>query len=171
MYLGSLGACSSSPRIGSNTKADVVDIVMGIMFLRQTTAPTGGTRTSVPLTFGIPYFTISLSFNILLTLMIVIRLILHTRNLRTATGITEIGGLCRAIIVMLIESCALYAVVSLLVIGPWVTGNHVADLFVSILTQTQVCALLRLQSSHRLANMMTNWTGHRPIAHHPTSRE
>ena len=87
---------------------------------------------------AIPYFSISLSLNIILTLMIVIRLILHTRNTRTALGIAGIGGLCKTIITMLIESCALYAVSSLLVIGPWGAGDRITNFFLFILPETQV---------------------------------
>ena len=72
--------------------------------------------------------------------MIVIRLVLHARNTRTALGITGIGGLSRAIIIMLVESCALYAVSSLSVIGPLGAENSASNLFLPILAQTQVCA-------------------------------
>ena len=45
---------------------------------------------------GLAYLSISLSLNVLLTLMIVIRLILHARNARVAMGITGGGGFCQA---------------------------------------------------------------------------
>ena len=61
---------------------------------------------------ALPYFSISLSLNVLLTLMIVIRLILHTRNIRAAMGIAGSGRLSKAIVTMLIESCALYCELS-----------------------------------------------------------
>ena len=106
---------------------------MGVMFVCQTA--TGGVGWSI-----IPYLSISLSLNTLLTLMIVTRLILYTRNTRNALGITGIGGLCKTIVVMLIESCALYAVSSVLVIGPLGAADSVANLFMATLAQTQVCA-------------------------------
>ena len=96
---------------------------------------------------GLPYFSISLSLNVLLTLMIVIRLILHTRSVRTAMGISGIGGLSNAIITMLIESCALYAVSSLLVLGPWSAVNSSVEIFLPILAETQVRIFSRLRFS------------------------
>ena len=93
---------------------------------------------------AIPYFSISLSLNVLLTLMIVTRLILLTKNTRTALGITGVGGLCKAIVAMLIESCALYAVSSLMVIGPWAARNRITNFFLFILPEAQVRAFLRL---------------------------
>ena len=91
---------------------------------------------------GFPYFSISLSLNTLLTLMIVIRLIRHARNTRTAMGISGMGGVSKTIITMLVESCALYAVTSLLVIGTWDANNPVGPgFFLSVLPETQVRTL------------------------------
>ena len=105
---------------------------MGIMFVYQTAAGSAGWSI-------LPYLSISLSLNTLLTIVIVVRLILHARNTRNALGITGIGGLCKAIIAMLVESCALYALSSLLVIGPLGAENYASNTFLTILGQTQVC--------------------------------
>ena len=110
---------------------------MGIALMYQSTKD-GLTYTTM--WSGFPYYSISLSLNILLTLMIVVRLILHIRNIRTALEGTGIGGLCKAIITILIESCVLYAVSSLLVIGPWGASNPITYVFLPILDQTQVRA-------------------------------
>ena len=88
------------------------------------------------------YLSISTSLNVLLTFMIVIRLILHTRNIRNAMGISGVGGMCNAISTMLIESCALYAMNSLLVIIPLAIKNYIMDIFFPILAETQVRAFL-----------------------------
>ena len=72
--------------------------------------------------------------------MISIRLVLHARSIRTAVGITGIGRLCNAVVTMLIESCVIYAVSSLLVIGPRAAENPITNVFVAILPETQVRA-------------------------------
>ena len=91
--------------------------------------------------YGRPYLSISVSLNVLLTLMIVTRLALHIRNIRTAIGTPAgIGGSYRTVITMLIESSALYAVSSLLVIAPPLNIRYPADIFLPVLAQTQVCA-------------------------------
>ena len=89
---------------------------------------------------GLSYFSISLSLNVLLTLMIVIRLILHTRSIRTTMGISGIGGSSKAIVIILVESGALFAVSLLLVIGPWgsSTNDYTVGNFLPILSETQV---------------------------------
>ena len=129
---------------------------MGIVLVYQNAEVDGSTWS------GLPYYSISISLDVLLTLMIVIRLALHTRNVRNTMGIAGIGGLSKAIITMLIESCALYAVSSLLVLGPLGARNTAEAIFVPILTETQVCASPRLRSSGRPSDMMTDWIGDRP---------
>jgi len=91
--------------------------------------------------FSLSYLWISLSLNVLLTLMIVIRLVLHSRNIRIAMGAPSgFTGLYKTVITMLIESSAIYTASSLLFLGPWGSGNHIADMFLSILAEIQVCA-------------------------------
>jgi hypothetical protein len=64
--------------------------------------------------FGISYYPISMALNILLTLMIVIRLMLHSRYFLSAVGAPAgTGGLYKTTITLLIESSALYTLVSL----------------------------------------------------------
>ena len=121
--------------------------------------------------FKVSYLAISLSLNTFLTLMIVIRLILHTRRIRGSIGINGIGGFCRATVTMLIESSALYAVSSLLVLGPWGVGNGASDIFIPILYEIQVRAFPCPRSPYRLFNAMSDWSGHRSSVHHQPSRE
>ena len=95
----------------------------------------------------IPYISISLSLNVLLTLMIAVRLVLHGRNVRAATGLrARIGGLYKTIVTMLIESSALFAVCSLLVIIPRSVDSPATNLFFPIFAVTQVRIFPPLQS-------------------------
>ena len=45
----------------------------------------------------------SVSLNIFLTLIIIIRLVLHVRNIRAAMGTAGIGGLCKSIVTILMS--------------------------------------------------------------------
>ena len=138
---------------------------MGVLLVYQSAQLVGKVWSAVP------WFSISLSLNILLTLMIVVRLILHARNIRTGMGGTGIGGLCKAIVTMLVESCALYAVSSVLVIGPWSAQATIGNTFLSILPEIQVRAFPRSRHSSGFSDMAVDWSGHRPIACHPASRQ
>ena len=139
--------------------ANFVDIAMGIVLVYQNAEVDGGVWS------GLPYYSISISLDILLTLMIITRLILHTRNVRTALGLRGVGGLSKAIITMLIESCALYAVSSLLVLGPLSVRNDASVIFVPILSETQVGAF-GPRSSDRLFNVTMHLTGYCPTTCH-----
>ena len=123
---------------------------MGIVVVYQT-AQLSGNIWAV-----LPYFSISLSFNVLLTLMIVIRLIFHAKTVRNAMGMAGVGGLCKAIITMLVESCALYAVNSVLFIGLWSARNSAENIFLPILTETQVRAFLRPSYPDMPSDVATN---------------
>jgi len=118
---------------------------MGIMLL--VSEGLGWRRFSITTTvdFGLPYLSISVSLNVLLTAMIVIRLALHSKTVISTRGAASRIGLYRTIITMLIESSALYAVNSLLLIGLWGAGNHTADTFLPILAEIQVRFFLRLE--------------------------
>ena len=125
-------------------RANNIDVAMGILLIYQASRPDSGIWNTLSVEFGLPYFSISIALNILLTLMIVIRLVLYGRNIHAAMGTPPgIGGLYKAVVAMLIESSALYAVNSLLFVGPWGAKNHAADIFLPILAQTQVRTLLR----------------------------
>jgi len=106
--------------------------------------------------FGIPYLSISVSLNVLLTLMIIIRLVLHGRNVRAAAGSAAgISELCKEVSTVLVESCALFAVSSLVVVGALVvfgtsdnpdislSGGYTVDIFFPILVETQVRTFTR----------------------------
>ena len=76
--------------------------------------------------------------------MIVVRLVLHRRNIQNAMGASfETSGLYKSIISMLIESCALYAGSFLAYVVTWpltsLCGNLVFT-FQPILGQTEVRA-------------------------------
>ena len=85
-----------------------------------------------------PYLSVSVSLNVLLTLMIVIWLILHARNVHTTMWMNGIGGLYKTIITMLIESCVIFTVSSVLVLVPMGIGNPAYHIFMPILCEAQV---------------------------------
>jgi hypothetical protein len=93
---------------------------------------------------GISYFSISLSLNVLLTLMIVTRLILHSRNIRKAMGARDrpVGSYLGTIVTILVESSSLYAISFVLFIGPWRANNSIQYVFFPILAEVQVRTIL-----------------------------
>jgi len=128
--------------------ANVINIAMGIVILASHSCGWGNVR------FILPHLSISVSLNVLLTLMIVIRLILHGRNVRAAIGSpTGMSRLCKTVVTMLIESSALYAVNSLLLIGLWAAGNPASGIFLPTISQSQVSSSPQPQAPDRLSNV------------------
>lgn len=135
----------------------LASLVIGIMLTCYQTLQAGSSAwASMAIELGTPYYAISFSLNALLTLMIVTRLILHTRKLRSAAGgSARTAGLYRAVISMFVDSSALYAVAFILFIGPWSVGSWATDVFFPILAAAQVIApfLITLRVANRSALM------------------
>ena len=110
------------------------------MWIFQTSHPDGDFWQLTAPNLGLVYFSISLSLNVLLTVMIVTRLVLHNRtmirNLVGARG--TVSGLRSVVITLLIESCALNAVGSLLYLVPWSVASYVSNYFYPVFSMTQV---------------------------------
>ena len=121
---------------------NVTDIATGIVLLfSQAHGGDGFRNPEIPFHFNLAYTSISASLNVLLTLMIVIRLVLRGRSVHAATGSRAgLSGLYKTFATMFVESSALYAGISLVVIGLWATFNYAWFAFVPALYIIQVCA-------------------------------
>ena len=138
MYITSCGTCSRLRKPSVALWAHVTNVGVGIAFIYQVSQRTYFAK-SFAADVGIPYFSTSAALNVLLTLMIAVRLILHSRKTQSAMGApARVNALYKTIVAMLVESCALYTVSSLLFIIPWAARSWVTDLFSPILTQIQV---------------------------------
>ena len=112
------------------------------MLIYQTSQPGATLGGHLAEVYGFTYFSISLSLTVLVTLMIAVRLTLHSRNVVSAIGAPAgMGGLYKAVMTMLVESYALYAASSILVIGTWFAQSPITDAFLPLLAQTRVCAI------------------------------
>jgi len=132
------------------------DVATGIAYIYQ------GTKVDIDPRFGTSYYTISLSLAVLLTLMIVIKLVVHMRDFRKAIGASHgAGGLYTAIVTILIESYALYAVAFLMYIVPWALESSVTALLAKFLASVQVIApyLIILRVANRRAVTSDTITG------------
>ena len=138
MYLASVGMYPS-PQACSNILANVTDKAMGISTDYEVAKPESISRDSISvLHFGISYYSITLSLNVVLTFMIAARLFLHNREIRKMAATSSLAY--TTVATMLIESCALYAATSLLYIILFGTGDYLAYTFLPLLADVQVCA-------------------------------
>jgi len=154
----------SLPRTAVTLKANVDKVVMGVLAVISNWE---GAMSYIP------FFSISVSLNVTLTLMIVLRLVLHGRCIRAATGSRAgIGGLYKTIATMFIESCALFAMSSLFLVGSMTAKNgEASSLAAPILGEIQVRAFPDPQFFDGSSHVMMEWTDHCSTAHHSTSRQ
>ena len=138
MYLASIGTFPSLLQAYGDPLTNLIDIATGIVNIYYDTGTRFNTATGGRINAS--YYSICLSLNILLTLMIVVRLIMHIRNLRRATGEGSNGlhTAATTVVTMLIESYALYAVALLLFIVPSSIGSWTFTLFNEVIGTAQV---------------------------------
>ena len=144
MYLASFGAFWVVHKPMLVFSADVTYTAMGVVLIYfQASRPDCTTWRPSTADVGTAYFSISLSLNVILTLMIVGRLLRHSRLIRDAMGpLVRPSGLYNALVSILVESCALYAITFILFIGAWSTSNPAQFIFFPILANIQVRARL-----------------------------
>ena len=141
MYLASVGMSSSSPQAGGDMLTNIIDAVLGTAYIYLVSVPIW--RTSViALNIATSYYSICLSLNIILTLMIVVRLMVHIRDVRKATGAlngsTSLHTAAATVVTMVIESYALYAITILPWVVTWAVESWVVTLFSGAVGSIQV---------------------------------
>lgn len=110
-----------------------------ILLLVQLTHPDSTLTTGNTINFGLAYWPISVSINVLVTSLIVGRLLYFRARVRHAFALApDHGRMYTSVVAMLIESAALYTVVGLLYIGTYATKNVAANVLVPVLGEVQV---------------------------------
>ena len=140
MYLACIGTYQVLRDQTAGLPANAADTAIGIVIICRDVLPDVLLRNPVNLVNYITsYSSVCLALNILLTFMIVVRLVLHNRDIQRAMGVpAATNGLYKAIVTMLIESCALYAVALLLYLALDATNNPATFLFSLLGTGAQV---------------------------------
>lgn len=139
MYLACVGTCSRVPRKQTMTPpTNITDPGTGILFVYSNTQPHITSPADI-LKSNVPYISISIILNILLTLMIVVRLVLHIKNIRGAmSSLVRPDRLYKIIITILVESSSLNAIGFLSFIGSWAVRSPVQNAFIHGLAEIQV---------------------------------
>ena len=115
---------------------------MGIALVYyQISQPTCKIWRDATINIGIPY-SISVSLDVLLTLMIIARIVLLSKEVRSSLNApSRISRVYKMTIAILSESSALYAITFLLWIGAWAANDPAEYAFFPLLSQTQVRGL------------------------------
>ncbi|KAI9066255.1 hypothetical protein FKP32DRAFT_1674001 [Trametes sanguinea] len=107
---------------------------MSIMTLFQSSRPDASLWTKTTVQFSLPYFSISIALNIMLTLLLVARLFYMSWSAGKALS-KEHGRPYISIAAMLLESATPYAVVGLIFIISYARNSNVQNLVLPILSQ------------------------------------
>ncbi|EGN92251.1 hypothetical protein SERLA73DRAFT_164145 [Serpula lacrymans var. lacrymans S7.3] len=119
----------------------LASIVMGFFVLVQASLPNQSLWSQVAVSFVLPYYVLSLSLNIITTILITIRLLMHKRRLQTILGAAH-AAQYTGIATLLIESSALYALWSIIFLVLYAINNPVQFVFLASLAEVQIIAPL-----------------------------
>ncbi|KAF9066945.1 hypothetical protein BDP27DRAFT_1329721 [Rhodocollybia butyracea] len=144
----------------------VATIPLGVVLLFQSSRPNATLWTKVTVNFGIPYYSLSVSLNIMVTLAISLRLMYYRNRLKKSLG-TASNLPYVSIAAMLIESSSVYAVGSLCFIIPYALNSAASHLFLPVLIQAQVLAPMLIIM--RVADQRA-WNSHTAAEHISTLR-
>ncbi|KAG1784698.1 uncharacterized protein HD556DRAFT_1462771 [Suillus plorans] len=111
-------------------------IAMAIMWLLQVTASTSYFSLT-DIDYTIPYLTLSLALNIIITIVIVLRLLTYRRRISKVLG-SSYGTQYTSIAAMIVESAALYSTFSVAFLTLFGLNNAISETFLVSLTQVQV---------------------------------
>ncbi|EIM80872.1 uncharacterized protein STEHIDRAFT_142727 [Stereum hirsutum FP-91666 SS1] len=117
--------------------------VTGLLFLLEVSAssPWSPGSPAASINWTIPFFSLSLSLNIILTIAITLRLLVFRRNIVSAMG-TSHGSQYASIAAMIVESDAIFSTFSLLFLVPFAMNNPLNEVFFQALSGVQIIATL-----------------------------
>ncbi|KAG1751356.1 uncharacterized protein EDB91DRAFT_1104975 [Suillus paluster] len=112
----------------------------GLVFLASvvtTTSPYFSTN----INYTVPYLSISLALNIIVTIAIVLRLLTYRYRISSVLG-SSYGTQYTSIAAMVVESAALYSTFSVAFLTLFLLNNPISETFIESLTQVQIIAML-----------------------------
>ncbi|PCH37191.1 hypothetical protein WOLCODRAFT_140757 [Wolfiporia cocos MD-104 SS10] len=117
----------------------LASVAMSILFMIQVAQPDSSLWAQGTINFGLPYWSLSMSLNIILMLMIVSRL-LYLRHQIAATLGGEHGRAYTSIAAMIVECALPYSLVSFIFIVLYGLQNTGMNLFIPLLAQVECIA-------------------------------
>ncbi|KAH9929362.1 uncharacterized protein B0H18DRAFT_1117406 [Fomitopsis serialis] len=122
----------------------LTELAMGFLWLIQISTPASSpfqNGSASKINWTVPYFSIAVSLNVVVTLMIAARLWLYRYRITSVLGMGH-GSHYTGIAAMIVESAAIYSTFALLFIIPFGVGNAIANTFLQALSQVQIIAPL-----------------------------
>ncbi|KAF8965861.1 hypothetical protein BDZ97DRAFT_1699028 [Flammula alnicola] len=117
----------------------LASFVMGTLWTLQSSQPGLSLYSALPLAYGTSYYVISLSANIILTILISARLLIYRRRL-IATMPNDDGKHYFSLATIFIESAALYSVFAFIFIVTYAINNPINQIFLTTASFAQQIA-------------------------------
>ncbi|KXN87292.1 hypothetical protein AN958_08981 [Leucoagaricus sp. SymC.cos] len=111
-------------------------VAFGILLLKQVSAVSGSPWDASGINFIIPYYSMVLALNILVTALIVLRLLFYRHHIVRALG-KNFGHQYASLATVIVESATIYSTFSLLFLVPFASNSPVAQLFLQPLSTVQ----------------------------------
>ncbi|KAG1751343.1 uncharacterized protein EDB91DRAFT_1104869 [Suillus paluster] len=118
----------------------LASVGLGIMWILQVTT-TSPYFSSTNINYTVPYLSVSLALNIIITIIIVLRLLTYRYRISRVLG-SSYGTQYTSIAAMIIESAALYSAFSVAFLTLFLLNNPISETFIESLTQVQIIAML-----------------------------
>lgn len=138
MYLGSIGKFEYP--LHALYRVHTL-LATSCLVLFQLSQPHANIWKATVVNFAVPYWSLSVALNILLTLLIVGRFIYARKLVRRTLG-PQHGKAYTTVVAMLVESAAIYSVTGLAYIICYAVKTPAQELFVALLGQFQVGSYL-----------------------------
>ncbi|KAF8899419.1 hypothetical protein BD779DRAFT_82945 [Infundibulicybe gibba] len=117
----------------------LASFVMGTLWTLQSSQPGLSLYSSLPLAYGLSYYILSLSVNILLTILITIRLIMYRRALMSTLP-TDHAKNYISLATIVVESAAIYSAFALMFIITYAINNPMNQIFLTLAGSAQQIA-------------------------------
>ncbi|PFH49790.1 hypothetical protein AMATHDRAFT_4555 [Amanita thiersii Skay4041] len=117
----------------------LASFALGTIWTLQSSQPGLSLYSSAPIAFGTAYYIISLSVNITVTILIIVRLVMHRRAI-VQTLPEEHAKHYLSLATVVIESAALYSVFALIFIVSYAINNPINQIFLAVSSSCQQIA-------------------------------
>ncbi|KJA28373.1 hypothetical protein HYPSUDRAFT_129120 [Hypholoma sublateritium FD-334 SS-4] len=117
----------------------IASFAMGTLWTLQSSQPGLSLYSALPMAYGTSYYVISLSVNILLTVLITVRLVMYRRKISKILPSIH-GNHYLSLAAIFVESAALYSIIALAFIISYAVNNPINQIFLSMASSAQQIA-------------------------------
>jgi hypothetical protein len=110
---------------------------MGVLWALQSSQPGLSLYGGLPVAYGTAYYAISLSVNVILTFLIIVRLYLYRRTL-IASLPEEHAREYVSLATIIVESASIYSIFALIFLITYAVNNPINSVFLAVTTSSQV---------------------------------